>query len=319
MKKNQVRIIDCTLREGNQTPGVRLNIYNSTYIAALLNLYSVNMIEIGHPSASIEELQRVKAVVDLKLRCPILSHARANKKDIQAVFEAGAQWVGIIAGINMISQTTRLNRTQVEIFQLVKESIELAKSLGLKVRYTVEDSSRTSITDLLNVYELAVNSGADRICFADTLGVLDPKSTYESIFEIKKRFSTIDVEVHVHDDRGLALANSLSAIDAGATWISTSVNGIGERCGITDTCALIANLVYCKLRDHSCLYKLPDLSNEVQKLTNYYIDAKRPVIGKYAFHHTTELHRKAIEKNSEAYNWIDPRWFNPELMNLPEQ
>lgn len=302
----KIHIIDCTLREGNQAPGVKFDKANSIHIASLLGSCSIDMIEIGHPLASSDEFNRVKAVVDLKLNCPILSHARAHMNDIKAVHKTGAQWIGIFAGINDLSQTARLNRSHDQILELITNSVSFAKGLGLMVRYTVEDSSRTSLPLLLEAYNSAILAGADRICFADTLGVLEPKETFNYISKIRKIFPKTELEMHIHDDRGLAMANSLAAIDAGATWISTSVNGIGERCGITDTCALIANLVYKKFKDQQHLQKLVTLSKEVQSITNTFIDSRRPVIGEHAFTHTARLHRIAMEKDSKSYNWIDP-------------
>lgn len=202
------------------------------------------MIEIGHPLASQLEFNRTKAVVDLDLACPVLSHARANDQDIYAVAKTGAKWVGIFAGINQTSQMYRLNRTKKRILEVISSSVTCAKQLELKVRYTVEDSSRTSEDFLLDAYETAVNQGADRICFSDTVGILEPHQTSSMIGKLKTAFSGIDMEVHFHDDRGLAMANSLTAIEAGADWVSTAVNGVGERCGIVDTCAFLANLVY---------------------------------------------------------------------------
>ena len=306
--QEKVNVIDCTLREGNQAPLVTFDQTQSIDIAKQLQLNGISMIEIGHPSASQLEFDRTKSVVDLDLSCPVLSHARASDQDIYAVAQTGAQWVGIFAGINQTSQMYRLNRTKNRILEVISSSVAYAKHLGLKVRYTVEDSSRTSKDLLLDAYETAINQGADRICFSDTVGILEPHQAGSMISKLKTAFPDIDIEVHLHDDRGLAMANALTAIEAGANWVSTSVNGVGERCGIVDTCAFLANLVYKGYRGKTCLENILTLSGMVEQITQSPPDCRRPIIGKNVFTHTAKLHVNAIKKHSNAYNWIEPKW-----------
>lgn len=300
-----VKIIDTTLREGNQSPNVRFTIEESIEIATLLQKIDIDMIEIGHPFASPLEKERVKEVAKIVDPSRILSHARALVCDVEAVKEAGAKWVGIFAGVNELSQKYRLSeRSLPEILKLIKTSIAYAKQLGLSVRYTVEDSSRTSLNLLFLAYETALSSGADRICFADTVGLLEPTETFAKISALTRRFCA-DVEVHFHDDRGLALSNSLSAIDAGASWISCSVNGLGERCGITDTCSLLTNILYRSKHSRIPLDSLRNLSDRIAAISHSPPDMRRPVIGKHAFLHTAKLHTDAMKKNPLTYSWME--------------
>lgn len=306
--ESKVHIIDCTLREGHQAPSVKFTHENSIRVAQLLEPI-VDSIEIGHPSASQEEFNRVRAITDLKLRCHVLSHSRAHKGDIQRVVEAKADWVGIFAGINEQSQQYRLCRSEKCVLETIKSCISFAKDLGLKVRYTVEDASRTPENLLIDAYAVAVESFADRICFADTVGILEPHEVHKIVKEIKNNFKYTDLEVHFHDDRGLAMANALSAIAAGANWVSTSVNGIGERCGITDTCAFIANLFYKKTRNMDDIKTLLEISKTIESITGHPVDYRRSVVGKFAFTHKAKLHINAIKKSSNIYNWLDPNYF----------
>src|SRR5262249_11286919 len=131
-----------------------------------------------------------------------------------------------------------------DILERISTSVMYARSRGLSVRYTVEDASRTDIERLLRAYRAAIEGGANRICFADTVGVLEPGQVVEFVRILKREFGRTELELHLHDDRGLAMANTLAGIDAGADWISASVNGLGERAGITDLCLLLANLHY---------------------------------------------------------------------------
>ncbi len=306
MNINSVSLVDCTLREGNQVPGVNFDVDESVKIAMRLSAIGVDYIEIGHPYASEKEFNRVAAVCQVLPAANILSHARARYEDIDAVARAGASWVGIFAGVNEYSQKYRLQRSQDQIFRIIAEAIRYAKKNGLAVRYTVEDASRTSKEDLLKAYSVAMKSGADRICFADSVGANDPKSVNEIVSLLLQCFPEAKLEVHFHDDRGLALANALAAIAAGVTHVSCSVNGIGERSGITDTCTLIANLVFLGVEEKFRAGCLMELSGAVSEITNVWPDAWRPVVGKNSFTHTSKLHVAASSRNEDCYHWIEP-------------
>jgi len=299
------RVVDATLREGAQAPGVTFTVEDSVEIAKLLASLPVNMIECGHPSASVLEARRVSAVVAACGDVPVLAHARARPEDIDAVKASGAQWVGIFAGINDISKECRIR--DIPIVNLVRDAIGYAKSLGLMVRYSVEDASRTSVEELMEAYSIALSAGADRLCFADTVGVLCPWETEEYVSRLLEQLGDCDLEVHLHDDRGLANANALSAVRAGANWVSSSVNGIGERTGITDTNALLVNLSALNLRALPDGQKMQHLSKVVQSHTRLQVDQWRPFVGSNAFTHTAKLHQIAAKRNERAYSWIDPQ------------
>lgn len=299
------RIIDATLREGTQAPGVAFNIENSVEIAKLLTNVPVDMIECGHPKASEQESQRVQAVVSNCGDVPVLAHARAKVEDIDAVKDTGAQWVGIFAGVNNITRNCRIRNASIN--ELIHSSIEYAKSLGLRVRFSVEDASRTTTDDLVDAYRIALAAGADRLCFADTVGLLCPWEVEESVSKLLSILKDAELEVHLHDDRGMANANALAALRAGATWISATVNGIGERAGITDTNLLLANLGAMSLRPFPDGTLMQHLSRVVQAHARLPVDSWRPVVGPNAFTHTAKLHRVATERHECAYAWVDPK------------
>ena len=304
-----VLIIDATLREGTQSPGVCFNDAQVKEILLGLNKIGVDMVEVGHPASSKKHLDMVKDCVK-NSALPCLAHARARHEDILAVHQTGATWVGIFAGVNEISRNDRITKSYQEILKLISESIKYAKSLGLKVRYTVEDASTTAEKELLEAYKVAIEAGADRICFADTIGILEPSATTSIIQLIRNHFPDTDLEVHFHDDRGLALANTLAAIDAGASWVSTTVNGLGERCGITDTVSLIANLDFRGTRKYPHeLKELKRVSTLVASHSRSSVDDRHPITGRNAFTHTAKLHVNAIQKNEKAYCWRAPSDF----------
>ncbi|MEU3887720.1 hypothetical protein [Streptomyces sp. NPDC029041] len=300
-------IIDSTLREGTQSAHGRFTLDQSVDIATLLVRSGVDAIECGHPAVGPEEILRTAAVVEAAGDVPVLAHARAHVDDIEAVAKSGAAWVGVFLGVNEISRRSRLPGHSVEDLHLrIEESVTHARGLGLRVRFTVEDSSRTETEDLIAAYRIAVAAGAERICFADTVGVLEPQEVGERIARLRAACPGTEIEVHLHDDRGLALAGTLAALDAGATWASTSVNGLGERAGITDYAALATNLDFRGTRPLTAGELLPELSRLVGAHSRSMPDHRRPVVGRDVFHHVARLHVAAVEREPSSYEWMDP-------------
>ncbi|MDH6578818.1 hypothetical protein [Kitasatospora sp. MAP5-34] len=300
-------IIDSTLREGMQSAHGRFTLDQSVEIARLLASSGADAIECGHPAVSSDELLRVAAVVEAAGDVPVLAHARARRDDIETVAKTGAAWVGIFLGINEVSRRSRLPGRQLpDLYAMVEESVTHARRLGLRVRFTVEDSSRTDGAELAEAYRIATAAGAERICFADTLGVMEPEDIRERISRLRESCPGTDIEVHLHDDRGLALANSLAAVDAGAAWVSTSVNGLGERAGITDYVSLAVNLDYRGTRPLVNGGLLAELSRRVGAYSRSMPDHRRPVVGRDVFHHVAKLHVAAVEREPSAYEWVKP-------------
>jgi 2-isopropylmalate synthase len=304
---SRVRLIDATLREGCQAPDVAFSLDDNLRIAAALLEVGADMIECGHPSASAFETERVAAIVGLVGRERVLTHARATVTDVAKAAAAGAGWVGIFAGVNPMTARTRiLGVTPATVHAMATEAIAAAKERGLGVRFTVEDGSRTETALLLDTMGVAVDAGADRLCYADTVGGDEPAHVRERVAAIVDAFPGVAIELHLHDDRGLALANALAGIDAGAQWVSCSVNGLGERAGIVDTCALLANLHARGTRPLAGRMTLRRLSRTVELRSGSMVDARRPVTGRNVFVHTAGLHIRAIERDEMAYSWIAP-------------
>lgn len=302
-----IAIIDATLREGRQAPDVTLDAAASLEIARELAAAGVDMIEVGHPNASAAERERVRAVAGAGLGLPVLAHARANPRDVEAVADAGADWVGVFLGVNEITRRARVPAADIdELLARIDGAVRRAKELGLAVRYTVEDASRTSEAELVAAYGRALDAGADRLCFADSVGALEPSAVARRVTVVRDAFPEVPLEVHLHNDRGLALANALAAVDAGASWVSASVLGLGERCGITETCALIANLAHRGQRALPRPGTLPALAATVARLAGIPHPRRAPVIGLHAFTHTARLHVLAVARDPNAYAWLPP-------------
>ncbi len=305
----RISIIDATLREGAQTPGVRFSGEDARQIAAVVSAVGVDMIECGHPAAGEDQRGRIAAArsaTDL----PILAHARANRGDVQAAADAGASWVGIFIGVNELSRRARLSpRVAQDLTRHIVDAIAEAKDLGLAVRFTVEDASRTSEPELIDAFGAAINAGADRICWADTVGIRAPTEVEDATRLLKRNFTDTPLELHLHDDRGLALANALSGAEAGAEWIAATVNGVGERCGIVDTLQLLINLRLQGMRprdpDGAAIAAARDI---VAAATKTPISPQRALTGEYAFTHTSALHQQAMSRDGATYEAINPDW-----------
>ncbi|EPF73950.1 LeuA family protein [Acinetobacter rudis] len=307
-----VKIIDCTLREGNQARQCNFNADNSYILSKEISSLGIDMIEAGHPLISSDEFLRVKTIINAA-KVPVLAHARSRIEDIDATIAVGAKWIGLFASINEISLATKFKgKSKQEVLDMFAQAITYSKSKELNVRATIEDASRTEIIDVIEMINYASRSGADRICYSDSVGALSPKETYDTLSLLVKKFPNITFEYHVHNDLGLSLANTLAAIDAGIEWISTSCNGIGERAGITDTLQLI-NFLYKKNHvDRFNILKIPQISKLVEIFSRIKISPMSPIVGVNAFNHVSRLHQLAASKNDNAYNYLTPSDFNLE-------
>lgn len=305
-----IRIIDATLREGAQAPGVSFTPAQSAAVAGAISGLGVDMIECGHPAAGSVERERVAAVcaaTDL----PVMTHARARIDDIRAAAATPAGWIGVFVGINAISREARLSaRVAGDLDRHLSEAVAEAKSLGLRVRFTVEDGGRTRAPALIDAFGRALEAGADRICLADTVGSLTPARTAAATGDLAAAFPEAPIELHLHDDRGLALANALAGAAAGATWISTTVNGVGERCGIVDTLQLLINLRMeaPAARAYPAGAAIARARDLVAAATGSPVHERHPCTGAHAFTHGSDLHRKAVARDPGAYQAFDPAW-----------
>ena len=300
------RIIDCTLREGMQARQCAFTTEQSVLLAREIDALGIDMIECGHPFISADEVARVRGVVAIS-PVPVLAHARARPEDVDAVAETGAQWVGLFASINEISMATKFKgKSRAELLAMFGETIRYSRGKGLSVRATIEDAGRTAVPDLISMMMVAREAGADRICFADSVGILLPDETFDVLSLLRHEFPDVVLEYHVHNDRGLALANTLKAIDAGVAWISTSCNGIGERAGITDTFQLITLLATRFNQNRFAISRILAVSELVEAYSRIPLSPMQPVTGKNAFVHVARLHQLAMQQNSAAYSIFDP-------------
>jgi 2-isopropylmalate synthase len=309
----KINIIDCTLREGMQTKQCNFTLEQSAELAARISRFGVDMIECGHPKISTAEVERVRAVVRSSA-VPVLAHSRCRNEDIDAVAATGAPWIGLFCSFNEVSLSTKFNNMEKsQVVELFYESIRYAKNLGLKVRATIEDGGRTSVREIVEIVSVACSASADRVCFADSVGMLMPRETYEVFSLLRSEFPNVEFEYHVHNDQGLALANTMEAIEAGVRWLSTSCNGIGERAGITDTFQLVVLLATKYDQSQFQLKSLQTLSEIVEVYSRIKKSPMQPFTGENVFFHASRLHQLAVKKNPYAYSVVDPEFIGGDV------
>ena len=304
-----ILILDSTLREGEQTPGVNFSVEEKICIAKMLDELGVDIIEVGHPMVSKKVYEAVKCISNLKLKAATLAHARPFKQDIDMAKECGAEWVGIFLASSDVHLKDKLRMSKEEAKNMVMDSIRYAKQQGLKVRYSPEDASRTEECYLLDMCKSAEVAGADRISVIDTVGCMTPDKFGALVTKVKE---TVDVplNVHCHNDFGLALANTMAGVNAGATLVDCCVNGLGERAGITDLVEFTSVMSLLDKRRTVDTQLLSKLSRYVEKASGLYVGSNKPLIGENVFSHKSGIHTDGVLKNPDTYESVSPELFN---------
>lgn len=299
-------ILDTTLREGEQTPYVNFTIDEKVEIARLLDQVGVDMIEAGDPSVSPSVAKAVEKIASLGLNAEIVAHSTATRGGIQRSKEAGADRVAIFFATSQIHLDAKLHKTQDEAIDIICEHISYARELGLKVRYTPEDATRTDFEFLVRVCNAAIEAGADRISFADTLGIVQPHIFYDQVRALRERLGPCKIDLHCHNDYGLALANAMAGVRAGADCIHTTVNGLGERTGIVDLAETI--LAFQNLEDapNYNLQPLMEISGYLEKVSGFFLAPNKPITGVNAFTHKSGIHTNGVLKDPRTYEAFDP-------------
>ena len=303
---SKIQILDSTLREGEQTPGVSFTSEQKVAIAKRLDVFGVDFIELGHPAVSPDVYEAVEVLNDLDLNAIKMAHGRAVKSDINDAVAIGVPWMGIFFGTSPLSLKHKFNVTKFEALKRIESTVKYGKDKELKLRFTAEDASRTDIDFLIQVGQLVQNAGADRFSLADTVGCLTPTKTKKLVGRIVSEID-LPVHVHCHNDFGMATANALSALEAGAQCVDVTVNGLGERCGLPTLAEVTVALNELHKVDHNWnLELLPELSELVGSFTNLESKFNRPIVGRNAFTHKAGLHVKAVAENPRSYEAISP-------------
>ncbi len=312
-----IKIFDTTLRDGEQSPGASMNLEQKLQIANVLIELNVDVIEAGFPIASPGDFESVRQIATQFKGAEICGLARCNDLDIDRAWEAlqGAESprIHVFLATSAIHREFKLNMTTDEIIAKAIEGVARAASYTSNVEFSPEDAARTEIDFLCQVVEAAIDAGATTVNIPDTVGYATPAHMSKVISELMNRVPNVDkavISVHCHDDLGMAVANSLAAVEAGAGQIECTINGIGERAG---NCSLeevvmamrIRNDYYhCDTRINS--KKLVPASQLLTEVTGMQVQRNKAIVGRNAFAHEAGIHQDGMLKEPSTYEIMRP-------------
>jgi homocitrate synthase len=302
------RIIDSTLREGEQFARGNFRTEDKIAIARSLDAFGVDYVELTSPAASPESQRDAERIVKLGLSAKVITHARCVVDDVRAAIDTGVQGIGLLFATSRILREASHGRSIQQIIDAMGPPIELALSAGLETRFSAEDAFRSEEADLMAVYRAAEGLGVHRVGAADTVGIATPRQVFALFREIR-RTVRCDIGFHGHDDTGCAVANAWEAVAAGATHVDVSVLGIGERVGITPLGGFVARMYSLDPQGVAGRYRLGqlrELERLVARVTGVEIPFNNPLTGATAYSHKAGMHLKAMLANTGSYEIIPP-------------
>ena len=305
----KIRIFDTTLRDGEQTPGVSLSPEQKLNIAKKLDALGIDAIETGFPVISDGERSAVKMITSESFNSELCGLARTNKKDIDAAVDCGLNYIHTFIATSDIHLEYKLKMTREQALEKAIDAVEYGKSRGLQVEFSAEDATRTDRVFLKEIFSEVAKAGADRIDIPDTVGY----STPQYIAEITKDAidaTKLPVSVHCHNDFGLAVANAISGIQAGAECAHVTINGIGERAGNASLEELVMALNSLQFEqtwetniNKELLY---ETSRYVSKIVGITVQPNKAIVGENAFGHESGIHTHGVLSNPLTYEPISP-------------
>ncbi|GFP30615.1 homocitrate synthase NifV [Candidatus Hakubella thermalkaliphila] len=312
--QHDIKIDDTTLRDGEQTAGVVFANNEKKRIARLLDEIGVHQIEVGIPAMGGDEKKTISDIVKMGLRSSILAWNRAVTSDIQHSLDCGVDAVAISISASDIHIEHKLRKDRQWVLESIKRYVDFAKEHNLYVSVNAEDASRADLEFLEEFALVAKEHGADRLRFCDTLGILDPFRTYQIVRYLKERVN-IDIEMHTHNDFGMATANALAGAKAGASYINTTVVGLGERAGNAALEEVVMAMKHIGRLDLGIkTEKLRELSEYVAQASGRTIPVWKAIVGVNVFAHESGIHADGVLKNPLNYEA-----FSPEEVGLQRQ
>ncbi|KAL2258196.1 hypothetical protein VTK26DRAFT_8588 [Humicola hyalothermophila] len=305
------KIIESTLREGEQFANAYFDTETKIKIAKALDAFGVDYIELTSPAASEQSRKDCEAICKLGLKAKILTHVRCDMRDAKIAVETGVDGLDVVIGTSSFLREHSHGKDMAYIEKTAIEVIEYIKSKGLEVRFSSEDSFRSDLVDLLSLYRAVDKVGVNRVGIADTVGCASPRQVYDLVRTLRGVVSC-DIETHFHNDTGCSIANAFCALEAGATHIDTSVLGIGERNGITPLGGLLARMVVTSpeyVKSKYKLHMLKEIEDMVAEAVEVNTPFNNPITGFCAFTHKAGIHAKAILNNPSTYEILNPADF----------
>ncbi len=297
--------IDTTLRDGEQAPGVVFGLAEKIRIAELLDAVRVPEIEVGTPAMGMKEVNEIRTINSLGFQFKTLAWCRANRNDIDAAAKSKTNAVHISFPVSEVLLQV-MNKDKDWVMKHLQQMIAYAAASFEYVSIGAQDASRADRSFLSEFVSAAASLGASRVRLADTVGMLNPMSTFEMVADIRRAEKEIALEFHAHNDLGMATANTLSAYMAGANCLSTTVNGLGERAG-NAAMEEVAMALEMSMKVKSGLQteKFYDICNYVALVSQRAIAHNKPITGKMVFTHESGIHTNSLLKNRKTYQLID--------------
>ena len=315
-EKDKVIIFDTTMRDGEQSPGASMSLEEKIQISRVFDEMGIDIIEAGFPIASPGDFEAVSAISKILKNSIPCGLARSSKKDIDACHEAlkAAPRFRIHTFISTspLHMKFKLNKSPEQVLDAIKESVSYARNLTDDVEWSCEDGTRTDMDFMCKIVELAINSGAKTINIPDTVGYTIPSEFTKIITTLKNKVPNIDkaiLSVHCHNDLGLAVANSLAGVSAGARQVECTINGIGERAG---NAALEEIVMAIRTRNDLMPYstgiktELLSKASKVVSNATFPVQFNKAIVGKNAFAHEAGIHQDGMLKHRETYEIMTP-------------
>lgn len=314
LKNREIKIVDTTLRDGEQTAGVVFSNKEKVRIARMLSEIGVHQLEVGIPAMGGDEIEAIKDIVKSNLNSSIMAWNRAVQSDLEASIGCGVDAVAISISTSDIHIKHKLQKSREWVLESMVKAVEFAKKEGMYISVNAEDASRTDFDFMVQFMKTAKAAGADRIRFCDTIGILGPFETYAAIKELKEATDE-DIEMHTHNDFGMATANALAGLRAGANYVGVTVNGLGERAGnaaLEEVVMALKHVWGVDLGIKTAEFR--ELSEYVARASSRILPSWKSIVGTNVFAHESGIHTDGMLKNPKTYEI-----FSPEEVGLERQ
>ncbi len=315
MEKNKkIYIVDTTLRDGEQTAGVVFANREKVRIAKFLDELGVDQIEAGVPVMGGDEKESIKAICRAGLKASVMGWNRPVIRDIENSLECGVDAVAISISTSDIHIKHKLQTTREWVLEQVVKATEFAKKEGMYISVNAEDASRTEMDFLIEFTKVAKAAGADRLRYCDTVGILDPFTIFKRIKQVREAVD-IDIEMHTHNDFGMATANALAGVEAGANYVGVTVIGLGERAGnaaLEEVVMSLKHLYKIDLNFKTEMFR--EVAEYVSRASGRELPTWKAIVGSNMFAHESGIHADGALKNPKTYEA-----FHPEEVGLERQ